>query len=135
MWEMGGEHWQSRRVLLAMWQSRREALPTGALGKGRHVSEPSRHGRGFREVNENGIFSSTAWTKPSLYCCYQTHPDYSTLKVKPFAYLSLFKLEIGFLSFFFPCCFYSSFVSREKKNPFKKIQIKNFSAFSQTNTD
>lgn len=53
---MGGEHWQGWRALLAIWQSRREALPTGVLGKGRHASEASRHGRGFREVNENGIF-------------------------------------------------------------------------------
>lgn len=45
MWEVGGEHWQGGR-----------ALPTGVLGKGRNVSEASRHGRGFRELNEIGIF-------------------------------------------------------------------------------
>lgn len=56
VWEMGGEHWQSWRALLAIWQSGREALPTGVLGKGRHVSKASRHGHGFRELNENSIF-------------------------------------------------------------------------------
>lgn len=56
VWEMSGEHWQGWRALLAAGRAGGRLFPTGVLGKGRHVSQASWHGRGFREVNENGIF-------------------------------------------------------------------------------
>lgn len=52
VWEMGGE----LEGFVGHLAEQEGGSPHRSAGKRQHVSQPSRHGRGFREVNGNGIF-------------------------------------------------------------------------------